>query len=246
MASSDSETKQEGKRLDDVLRLLSRPFKEDKIEALDTMLQDVELTLAGFAKTKMPGTQNEVREYRAVRDALFEAKKQTESLGQPTANSKIKPNQGSGAQTANGNQDSTHEARISVGDAYSQRETELQSQIPDDEIELSKFGKRFEDLDPSKTDLFKAYTAKVVKKLASQVPDGVRYPDTVASVFGNGKRGDTAFLYEVVSNKLNRRLDPADFMRLRFSEVAGLIGINVNEIVPDYSSRFNTSRGLGL
>lgn len=244
MADDDLETRRDGRKLDDALRLLNRPFKDDKVEALDTMLNDVEQTLAGFAKSRMSGMEADIQEYRAVRDALF-AGRESAKAPQP-CNPESKVQKTSTMDAPESPSESTQAARQSVDEAYTSREADLEAQIPDDDVELWKFGAQFEDLDLSKTDLFKAYTAKVVKSLADQAPEGVRYPDTIVAVFGNSKRADTAFLYELVSDKLNRRLDPNDFMRLRFSEVAELIGIDVKRLIPDYDNRFNTERGLVL
>lgn len=112
--------------------------------------------------------------------------------------------------------------------------------IPDKKRERVRFaranfqGKYSEDKIP----LLAAFLQKELSGVAAQVPEGSRYPDTVAAVVGNG--GDTwHLLHAVVSDKLGRELEPNEFSRLPFSEVATSLGVDVKELVPDYTERFS-------
>jgi hypothetical protein len=73
MASDDAETKREGRRIDSALRGLSRPDTATQKESIGAMLADVEQTLHGYEQSdvaRTPEFEAEIREYRAIRDAL--------------------------------------------------------------------------------------------------------------------------------------------------------------------------------
>lgn len=73
MASDDNETKQNGRGLDSALRGLSRPDIATQERSLEAMLADIEQTLAGYEQSdvsRSPEFEAEVKEYRAIRDAL--------------------------------------------------------------------------------------------------------------------------------------------------------------------------------
>ncbi|MCA9323524.1 hypothetical protein KC992_00290 [Candidatus Saccharibacteria bacterium] len=119
-------------------------------------------------------------------------------------------------------------------------QTEMLAKVPDDRRERILFAKenftgRF---DSEKTPLLAAFLTKELAGIASRVPEGSRYPDTVAAVVGNG--GDTwHYLRAVLTAKTGKNLQPNDFSRLPFSEVARTIGIDVKKVVPDYEQRFS-------
>ncbi len=118
-------------------------------------------------------------------------------------------------------------------------ESEMLAKVPDDSRERVRFAKEnfVGKFDLKKTPLLTAFLTKELVGVASRVPEGSRYPDTVAAVVGNG--GDTwNYLRAVLGTKQGKMLEPNDFSRLPFSEVAKSLGMDVRKLVPDYEQRF--------
>jgi hypothetical protein len=73
LSSDESDTKRSGRSLDSALRGVARPDLAIQYESLDILLADVERTLYGYELsdiTRTPEFEAEIRDYRAIRDAL--------------------------------------------------------------------------------------------------------------------------------------------------------------------------------
>jgi hypothetical protein len=119
-------------------------------------------------------------------------------------------------------------------------QAEMLAKVPDESRERIRFAKEnfTGKFDLEKTPLLAAFLTKELAGVASRVPEGSRYPDTVAAIVGNG--GDTwHYLRAVLASQTGMNLQPNDFSRLPFSEVAKSIGIDVKKVVPDYEQRFS-------
>ena len=95
----------------------------------------------------------------------------------------------------------------------------------------------------AKTPLLAAFIQKELVGLAVKAREGdMRYPDTIASVVGNG--GDALhYLNAVFNTQLKAQQAPPmpvkEFLALPFSEIAKVIGLDVMKIIPDYEQCFN-------
>lgn len=114
--------------------------------------------------------------------------------------------------------------------------------VPDDKKERFVFGQNAfrGDYDPTKLPMFRAYLQKQLQGLVAEMPTGARYRDTVAAVVGNAGSG-IEYLNMALSIHEQRTLDPSTVGRMPFSEAARKLGINVEEVVPDYRARFSSS-----
>lgn len=251
MASEDREAKRNGMQLDSALRGLDRPDPLTQREALATMLKDVEHTLAGYEQVNMartPSVEAEVREYRAIRDALLIKRAEVTATAEGRAKEKSeaveKEVQTGGAREKVAQAYEAAEAKSPIardqsGEGAEDRGKKMLDMIPDDARERIPFAKQnFAEIKVDKIPLLTAYLQKEVVGIAERVPEGSSYPDTVATVLGNGGEA-WQFLRAVVSAKQGGNImEPDNFSRLSFSEVAQSLGIDVRKLVPDYDKRF--------
>lgn len=133
----------------------------------------------------------------------------------------------------------------SAGDEQTQEDIEqwLLEEIPDDKRGRIMFarenftGKAGEEQVP----LLRAFLQKELTAKANELndlPEGYRYPDTVASVVGNA--GDTMhFLRATFSKRRGEELAIEDFLRMPFSQVAQEIGLDVGKVIPNYNEYFS-------
>lgn len=132
-----------------------------------------------------------------------------------------------------------------AGDEQAQENKEQQvlEQIPDDKRGRIDFarehftGKAGEEQVP----LLRAFLQKELTAKASELselPEGSRYPDTVAAVIGNA--GETMhFLKATLGQQRGEELANEDFLRLPFSQVANEIGVDVERVLPGYDQYFS-------
>lgn len=133
----------------------------------------------------------------------------------------------------------------SSGNEQAQEDVEQQllKEIPDDRRGRMVFarenftGKAGEEQVP----LLRAFLQKELTAKASELnelPEGYRYPNTVAAVAGNA--GDTMhFLRATFNQQRGEELAIEDFLRLPFSQVAQEIGLDVARVLPNYHDYFS-------
>lgn len=262
LKSPDHTTKKEGLALDGVLRGLDRPSKDIQQESLDALLTDLEAVLTGYERSarsigQTPGAKAEIREYRAMRDAVLtkraemvivdrqEAKAKAErQSGERMARDarervadvyRIKPDE---EPDSSGDSPTNNE---SVSDNHEEEErAKLLAEVPNDLKGQMLFERQnFSSVATEKLPLLSAFIEKHLQRVVREQQEGSRYPSTVAGVMGSsGEARD--FLQIVASKKLNggELMDLKQFDRMPFAEVAKAVGVDVKKVVPDYEARF--------
>lgn len=124
---------------------------------------------------------------------------------------------------------------------------EFLDQIPEDEKERRQFSEReFAKYDPAKMELYKAFITKEIRDWAAVVPEGAKYPDTIATLLGGGDSAAmTYFSYAILDRDRNiKSITAKDIVSLNFSKACkDYLGLDVFEAMPDYAEKFNTKVG---